>query len=166
MSCQADFFSSAVHYGTKYSMQIEPQNGENEVKNKAWTDMRTVQEVLHLVKSAGGKTCHGFKSMVSRWSLEKLRGKTLMIPILQCFHHPVVFPSLMSTANHSSTFTPPFTTLSQGFQVGDAAKWGGTKHARLLSVPRSDIFCDLTLRKWLLSPSTSWPPESLFLSWE
>lgn len=48
-----------------------------------------------------------FVAVFLRGSFEKLRGKTLMIPILQCFHHPLICLSLMSTANHikiSATF--------------------------------------------------------------
>lgn len=40
-----------------------------------------------------------FFAALLRWRFEKLRGETLMIPILQCFHYPLIFLSLMSIAN-------------------------------------------------------------------
>lgn len=59
----------------------------------------------------GGVT--GVKSdalLVPGRSCWKLRGKTLMIPILQCFRHHLIFSSLMSSANHWSGSIPPLRT--------------------------------------------------------
>lgn len=44
-----------------------------------------------------------FFAVLLRWCFEKLRGETLMIPILQCFHYPLIFLSLMSIANQIRT---------------------------------------------------------------
>lgn len=83
-----------------------------------------------------------FFTVLLRWSFEKLRSKNLMIPILQCFHHALIFLSLMSTANHitiSATFENLVTRVC-GQWCGNAVR-GKTRCSFLCRERFSPCFC-------------------------